>query len=119
MKRLTAYMYPKCSTCRKALKWLEENGYEPEKVNIMETPPSGEELRKLQKQSGVPLRKMFNTSGELYKSMNLKEKIGAMSDDELLELLASHGKLIKRPIVTDGNRTTVGFDEERFAEVWA
>ena len=117
-RELTAYYYPKCGTCRNALKWMDGKGVSPKLVNVVESPPSAEELRRFWKMSGLPLRKFFNTSGEAYKEMNLKDRLPNMSEDEMIELLASNGKLIKRPIITDGERVTVGFNEEEFAEKW-
>ena len=116
---LTAYIYPKCGTCRAALKSLDAKGASPKLINVVESPPSVEELRRLWRQSGLPLRKFFNTSGEVYKEMNLKDKLPQMSEEEMLALLASNGKLIKRPIVTDGESVTVGYNEEEYAGKWA
>lgn len=118
MMNVTVYQYAKCSTCRKAVQWLKGKGYEVTLVPIVEEPPSSEELRKLVAKSGLELKKFFNTSGEVYKEMQLKDKLPAMSEQEQLDLLASNGKLIKRPIVTDGKRATVGFKEDMFAEAW-
>ncbi|MCY9763050.1 arsenate reductase family protein [Paenibacillus alvei] len=118
MMNVTVYQYAKCSTCRKAVQWLKGKGYEVTLIPIVEEPPSSEELRKLVAKSGLELKKFFNTSGEVYKEMQLKDKLPAMSEQEQLDLLASNGKLIKRPIVTDGKRATVGFNEDMFAEAW-
>ncbi|WP_174811044.1 arsenate reductase family protein [Paenibacillus alvei] len=115
---VTVYQYAKCGTCRKAVQWLKVQGYDVALIPIVEEPPSSEELRALVAQSGLELKKFFNTSGEVYKAMQLKDKLPTMSEQEQLNLLASNGKLIKRPIVTDGYRTTVGFKEEMFAEAW-
>jgi len=116
---LTIYWYPKCGTCRDAVKWLEAHGHQfQEKIDLFETPPSKETLRELYVKSGLELKKFLNTSGEVYKEMKLKDKIPGMSEDEVLELLASNGRLIKRPIVTDGERVTVGFKEQQYEEVW-
>ncbi len=117
--KVIVYHYPKCSTCRNALKWLDANGVETERIDIVAAPPSKEELRAIVKKSGLELKKFFNTSGEVYKSMGLKDKLPQLNVEEQLELLASNGKLLKRPIVTDGSRVTVGFKEETFAEVWS
>jgi arsenate reductase len=116
---LTVYAYAKCGTCRKALKWLREQGHVLTEIPIVDEPPGADELEALIDRSGVDVRKFFNTSGEAYKAMNLKEKLKTMSRDEMIALLASNGRLIKRPIVTDGRRATVGFDEETFAQVWS
>ncbi|SYX85541.1 arsenate reductase family protein [Paenibacillus alvei] len=115
---VTVYQYAKCGTCRKAVQWLKGQGYDVALIPIVEEPPSSDELRALVARSGLELKKFFNTSGEVYKAMQLKDKLPTMSEQEQLNLLASNGKLIKRPIVTDGNRATVGFKEEMFAEAW-
>lgn len=116
---LTFYWYPKCGTCRKAKKWLEEHGKEIDEIHIAEQPPSKEELKALYEKSGLDLKKFFNTSGMKYRELNLKEKLYHMSEDEQLELLASDGMLIKRPLTTDGEKVTVGFKEDQFEENWA
>lgn len=118
MAKLKMYWYPRCGTCRKAKKFLEERGVPFEEQHIVENPPSRAELEELVRKSGLPVQKFFNTSGQKYRELNLKEKLKAMSDDEKLDLLASDGMLIKRPIVTDGERVTVGFKEEQFEENW-
>lgn len=118
MSRLKVYQYPKCSTCRNAVKWLKEQGHELELQHIAEQPPTVEELRVLVVNSGLPLKKFFNTSGEVYKELGLKDKLSGLSEDEQLELLASRGMLIKRPIVTDGRKVTVGYKEEQYGEAW-
>ncbi|AIE61238.1 arsenate reductase family protein [Bacillus methanolicus] len=115
---LTFYWYPKCSTCRKAKKWLEEHKVAFNEVHIVENPPSRAELEEMMKKSGLELKKFFNTSGQKYRELGLKDRIKAASQDELLDLLASDGMLIKRPIVTDGNKVTVGFNEEEFEKMW-
>ena len=101
--------YPKCSTCQKAKKWLDENGIAYEDRHIKEANPTAEELKEWLAKSGLPLRKFFNTSGLLYKSMNLKERLPAMSEEEQLRLLSTDGMLVKRPIIVDGGRVLVGF----------
>ncbi|MCO4849384.1 arsenate reductase family protein [Bacillus vallismortis] len=116
---LTFYWYPKCGTCRKAKKWLEDHGKEINDIHIAEQPPSKEELKALYEKSGLELKKFFNTSGMKYRELNLKEKLYHMSEDEQLELLASDGMLIKRPLTTDGEKVTVGFKEDQFEENWA
>ncbi|MBE3553759.1 MAG: Spx/MgsR family RNA polymerase-binding regulatory protein [Thermicanus sp.] len=115
---LKAYLYPQCGTSRKGKKWLQDNGIPFEEIHIVNNPPSKEELRRYWKQSGLPLKKFFNTSGELYKALNLKEKLPHLSEEEQLELLSTQGKLLKRPIITDGEQVTVGFDEEVFQRTW-
>lgn len=119
MSELTVYQYSKCGTCRKAVKWLEQKGHNLTIIPVFEEPPTAKELAVLVENSGLELKKFFNTSGEVYKEMNLKDKLKEMSPEEQLNLLASNGRLIKRPIVTDGNKVTVGFKEEQFEEAWA
>ncbi|HLO11073.1 MAG TPA: arsenate reductase family protein [Pseudoneobacillus sp.] len=115
---LTFYWYPKCGTCRNAKKWLEENNLSFNEVHIVEAPPSKEELKNFYEKSGMELKKFFNTSGQKYRELGLKDKLKAATDDEMLELLASDGMLIKRPILTDGTKVTLGFKEEDFAKTW-
>lgn len=115
---LTIYSYPPCGTCRKAKKWLEENNIEFEEVHIVENTPSRRELEKLYKNSELELKKFFNTSGMKYRELGLKDKVGKASEEELLDILASDGMLIKRPIVTDGKKVTVGFKEAEFDQYW-
>lgn len=101
--------YPKCSTCQKAKKWLDENGFSYEDRHIKENNPTYEELKTWYAESGLTLRKFFNTSGMLYKSMNLKEKLPNMSEEEQLRLLATDGMLVKRPILVEGKTVLLGF----------
>ena len=103
--------YPPCSTCQKAKKWLDANGIAYTDRHIKENKPTYEELKHWHAISGLPLKKFFNTSGLLYKSMNLKDKLPAMSQEEQLQLLASDGMLVKRPIVVKGNVVLTGFKE--------
>lgn len=103
--------YPACSTCKKARQWLMENQISYEERNIKEAKPSAAELKAWQAKAGVPLRKLFNTSGILYKSLALKDKLPGMSEEEQLALLASDGMLVKRPLLITGNRVLVGFKE--------
>ena len=110
--------YPKCTTCKKAQKWLEENNIAYESIHIVEQTPTQEQLTNLYKNSGLPLKKFFNTSGNKYKELGLKDKLTNMSEEEQLALLASDGMLIKRPIVTDGEKITLGFKESDFLETW-
>lgn len=110
--------YPKCTTCKKAQKWLENHNISFEPIHIVENKPSKEQLESFWKLSGLPLKKFFNTSGAKYKTLGLKDKLNLMTEDEQLELLASDGMLIKRPIVTDGKKVTLGFKEEQFNETW-
>lgn len=110
--------YPKCSTCKKAQKWLDTEGIAYENIHIVEQTPTKEQLATFYATSGLPLKKFFNTSGNKYKELGLKDKLANMSEDEQLALLASDGMLIKRPIVTDGKKLTVGFKESDFLEIW-
>lgn len=116
--KLTIYQYEKCGTCRKAVKILKENGVEFDTIPIFEQPPTVRTLKKLIKQSGLDVKKFFNTSGEVYKEMKLKDQLPQMSEEEQVKLLASNGRLIKRPIITDGTRVTVGFKEEEIGSFW-
>lgn len=106
--------YPKCSTCRRAGKWLEEQGIVCEKRDIKLDSPSKEELTEWHKKSGLPLKRFFNTSGMLYKEMKLKEKLPEMSEEAQLELLATDGMLVKRPILVMEDRVLVGFKEKEW-----
>jgi len=115
---LTVYWYPKCGTCRSAAKWLEAKGYTLQTSDLFQQAPSASELTELIRISGLPLKKFFNVSGEVYKEMGLKDKLGGMSDEEQIALLASNGRLVKRPIVTDGAKITVGFKEDEYSQVW-
>ncbi|WP_274307861.1 arsenate reductase family protein [Solibacillus daqui] len=110
--------YPKCTTCKKAQKWLDENGIAYENIHIVEQTPSKEQLKAYYEASGLPLKKFFNTSGMKYRELELKDKLPTMSEDEQLALLASDGMLIKRPLVTDGKKLTLGFKESDFLETW-
>ena len=106
--------YPKCSTCKKAKKWLEENGVEFIDRNIVNESPSVVELKEWIKISGKEMKKWFNTSGLKYKEMNLKEKLVDMTDDEKIKLLASDGMLVKRPILITSKGVCVGFKEDEW-----
>lgn len=108
--------YPKCTTCKKAQKWLDDNSVSYELRDIKEQNPSYEELAEWYKKSGLPLKRFFNTSGLLYKSMELKDKLPGMSEEEQLRLLASDGMLVKRPIAVTGDIVLVGFKEAEWAE---
>jgi arsenate reductase (glutaredoxin) len=115
---LSFYSYPKCGTCRKAKKWLEDENIAFNEIHIVENPPTKDELKNLYEKSGLPLKKFFNTSGKKYRELGLKGKVNSASDEELLEILSTDGMLIKRPITTDGSKVTVGFKEETFEETW-
>ena len=108
--------YPKCTTCQKARKWLEENNIEYEFRDIKLENPSLEELTAWHKLSGLTLRKFFNTSGLLYKSMELKTKLPNMTDEEMLALLATDGMLVKRPLAIGEDFVLVGFKEAEWVE---
>ncbi len=103
--------YPKCTTCQKAKKWLDDNGVEYEIRDIKVDNPTFDELEKWYALSGLPLKKFFNTSGLLYKSMALKDKIPSMSENEMLSLLATDGMLVKRPLLVSDDFVLVGFKE--------
>ena len=108
--------YPKCTTCQKAKKWLDDNEIEYELRDIKEDNPSYEELSAWHKMSGLPLKKFFNTSGLLYKSMELKDKLPTMSEEEQLKLLATDGMLVKRPLVIGQDFVLVGFKEREWSD---
>ena len=109
-------VYRKCSTCQKALKWLDEHKVQYTERPIVEENPSYEELREWYGRSGLPLKKFFNTSGLLYKDMGLKDKLGEMSDEEQLKLLATNGMLVKRPLVVGEDFVLTGFREKEWEE---
>ncbi len=115
---LKFYGYKKCSTCRKAENALVKLGRDYLFIDITENPPSQNALKKMVGQSGAELKKFFNTSGLQYKELNIKDKVKTLSQTDILSLLASNGRLLKRPIVTDGVHTTVGFDETQFQKAW-
>lgn len=108
--------YPQCTTCQRAKKWLNENQIEYTERHIAEDNPSYDELKEWYGKSGLPLKKFFNTSGLLYKENNLKDKLPAMSEEEQLQLLATNGMLVKRPIVVDEDTVLVGFKEAEWSE---
>lgn len=108
--------YPKCSTCQKAKKWLEEHNIEYTERHIVENNPSYDELKEWHNKSGFPLKKFFNTSGLLYKEMKLKDKLPTMSEDEQLKLLATNGMLVKRPLIIDDDSVLIGFKEVEWGE---
>ena len=108
--------YPKCTTCQKAKKWLDESGIEYELRDIKLDKPTLDELTEWYKRSGLPLKKFFNTSGLLYKSLDLKNKLPAMTEEEMLELLASDGMLVKHPLLIGDDFVLVGFKEAEWSE---
>lgn len=109
--------YPKCTTCQKARKWLEERGVEYTGRHIKEERPTKEELKEWHKRSGLPLRRFFNTSGMLYKSMGLKDQLPSMSEEEMYELLATDGMLVKRPVIVGEDFVLTGFKEKEWEQV--
>jgi arsenate reductase len=114
---MKVYQYPKCSTCRSALKWLDAKGLAYESQDLVAQVPSKAALTDLYKRSKLPLAKFFNTSGESYRNGGFKEKLKTMSESDALSALAADGKLIKRPIVDAGALVLVGFKEEEFAKL--
>ena len=108
--------YPKCSTCRKAKKWLDEHDIEYESRHIIDDNPSADELRKWWEISGLPLKRFFNTSGMKYRELKLKDKLPDMSEDEQLNLLATDGMFVKRPILASDDVVLVGFKEKEWEE---
>lgn len=108
--------YPKCTTCQKAKKWLDENNIDYTERHIVENNPSYDELKQWYEKSGLELKKFFNTSGLLYKEMQLKNKLPEMSEDEQLRLLSTNGMLVKRPIVVCDETVLVGFREAQWTE---
>lgn len=109
--------YPKCTTCQKAKKWLDDNGINVETRHIKEENPSYDELKEWYVKSGLPLKKFFNTSGLIYKSMQLKDKLPTMSEEEQLRLLASDGMLVKRPIIISDGVILTGFREKEWEQL--
>lgn len=115
---ITFYAYKSCSSCRSAEKLLKDNALPYTFIDITTHPPSSKELSGLVKKSGLELKKFLNTSGELYRELGLKDKLGSMSEDEIIRLLASNGRLIKRPLIADDTRVTVGFKDDAI-KVWS
>lgn len=109
--------YPKCTTCRRAKKWLDDNRIEYDLRDIKLDNPTLEELAEWYNKSGLPIKKFFNTSGLLYKSLNLKNKLPEMSEDEMLTLLATDGMLVKRPLLIGDNFVLVGFKENEWEKI--
>ena len=106
--------YPKCTTCKKAKKWLDDKGVKYDDRHIVEDNPTFDELKLWYEKSGLPLKRFFNTSGLLYKSMELKDRLATMSEDEQLTLLASNGRLVKRPLLITDNAVIPGFREKEW-----
>ena len=110
------YCYEKCSTCKKALKWLDDNQVQYRAIDIKGDHPDEKTLRALHKKSGLPLKKLFNTSGMLYREMDLSRKLPEMSEDDMFKLLASDGMLVKRPLLVTGDRVIPGFKEDAWKD---
>ena len=115
---LTMYWYPNCGTCKKAKKWLDDHKIDYQTVHLVNETPTENKLKELIEKSGLPPKKFFNTSGKVYREENMKEKIKEASLEQMVSYLASNGMLIKRPIVTNGEKVTVGFNESTFEETW-
>jgi len=109
--------YPKCTTCQKAQKWLDDNGIKYTLRNIKEANPTAEELSSWYRLSGLPLKKFFNTSGLIYKSLELKDKLLSMTEEEQLHLLSTDGMLVKRPLLIDEDFVLVGFNESKWGDL--
>ena len=114
MTKIRVYHYPQCSTCKKALKWLASHDVAVDLVDIVQHPPSKAELREVLKTAGVPLRKLFNTSGVSYREGGFGERLPNMSEGEAIDALAKDGKLIKRPLLLGKGVALVGFDEQAY-----
>lgn len=110
------YGYSKCSTVKKAKKWLEDNNIEFEEIDLIKDTPTKEELEEFYKKSGMPIKKFFNTSGVKYRELGLKDVVKTETDDKLLEILASDGMLIKRPMIVGENIVINGFKEKEYEE---
>ena len=114
---IKVYCYSKCSTCKKALKWLDEKKVKDELIDLKENNPDEKTLRKYHKQSGLPLKRFFNTSGMIYREMELSKKLPDMSEDEQFKLLASDGMLVKRPMLVTDKTVLTGFKESEWEKV--
>lgn len=117
MKEILLLQYPKCGTCRNALKWLSENNIVAKTRDITIQNPTEEELSEWIAKSNLPIKKFFNTSGKVYKEQNLKEKVNSASPEELIKILASNGMVVKRPLVVTPDFVLVGFDEGEWAKM--
>lgn len=111
------YQYPKCSTCRKALKWLESNDLKIEVKDITSQTPSKEELIEIMNKSGLEVKKFFNTSGKIYKERKLKEVVNSLSVDEAAQILSEEGMLIKRPLLIQEDKVLLGFKEDNYSQL--
>lgn len=114
---ITVYCYSRCTTCKKALKWLDDNKIEYKLMDIKEDHPDEKKLRQFYKKSGLPLKRFFNTSGQLYRELELSKKLPDMSEDEMFQLLASDGMLVKRPLFINKDTVLTGFKEAEWSEV--
>ena len=117
MIMIKVYCYSKCSTCKKALKWLDDRGIAYEKIDLKGNNPGEAELREYHAKSGLPLKRFFNTSGMIYRDMELSKKLPAMSDDEQFALLASDGMLVKRPLLVKDDTVLTGFREKEWEAI--
>lgn len=115
---ITVYHYPKCTSCRKALAWFKNEGIDVEAKDIVLETPSAAQLKEMVDATGIPLKKLFNTSGMKYRELELKDSLPDMPESEQFELLVSDGMLIKRPISFNGKQITLGFKESDFVENW-
>ena len=111
---IQVYCYSRCTTCKKALKWLDDNKIEYKLIDIKEDHPDEKTLRRLHKKSGLPLRRFFNTSGLIYREMELSKKLSDMSEDDMFKILASDGMIVKRPLLVSDDKVFVGFKEEEW-----
>lgn len=111
---IQVYCYSRCTTCKKALKWLDDNKIQYELIDIKENHPDEKTLRSLHKKSGLPLRRFFNTSGLIYREMELSKKLPDMSEDDMFKLLASDGMIVKRPLLVSDDKVLVGFKEDEW-----
>jgi len=116
MSKFRVYQYPQCSTCKKALKWLAAHDVSVELIDIVQHPPSKRDLREALTRSDLPIKKLFNTSGQSYREGKFGERLAAMSEAEALDALAADGKLIRRPLLLGKGFALVGFDEAAYRE---
>lgn len=112
------YQYPNCTTCKKAAKFLSGQGVSFEPIDIVQLTPTKDEFKDIVDRSGIEIKRLFNTHGAKYRELNLKDKLDTLSEDEKLELLASDGMLVKRPLAILGDKVTVGFNKQVYRETW-
>lgn len=115
---LTVYWYPNCNSCKKAKKWLDDHRISYHLIHLVDETPNEDEIKQLIESSDLPPRRFFNSSGKVYRELKMKDKINDLSLDEMVQYLAKNGMLIRRPIVTDGEKVTVGFKEDEFEQKW-